>query len=108
MLIWGAFCFGLVIGWVTYRTMRRSQTNGLADIGTIIGAVGGAAVTSLFPSGTELFGGYCVGLAVGFFAYLLIAGIIVARSAKKPELQPMNEWLGAPPSTASKPRDVPR
>jgi hypothetical protein len=98
MLIAGALCFGLVIGWVTYRTLRRSQTNGLSDIATIIGAVGGGAVTSLFPSGDTMFGGYCIGLAVGFFAYLAVAGIMVAQTKKHPEMAEMNTWLGADPT----------
>jgi uncharacterized membrane protein YeaQ/YmgE (transglycosylase-associated protein family) len=97
MLITGSICFGLVIGWVTYRTLRRSPTNGLSDIAVIIGAVGGAAITTLFPYGTEMFSYYCFGLAIGFFAYLIVAGIIVARSRKNTELAAINEWLGAPP-----------
>ncbi len=66
----GALFFGLVIGWISYRTLRLTAgTTALSDITTIIGAVGGAAVTALFRSDV-LFGLYCVGLAVGFFAYL--------------------------------------
>ncbi|MFN2130415.1 MAG: hypothetical protein ACK2VD_07815 [Anaerolineae bacterium] len=69
----GAFCFGLVIGWVAYRTLRkRSETVALSDIATVIGAVGGAAVTGLFKD-SALFGAYCIGLAIGFFLYLIIA-----------------------------------
>jgi len=67
----GAVCFGLVIGWVTYRTLRRQQNAALSDIAGVIGAVGGAAVTKLFGS-PELFAGYCIGLAVGFFLYLIV------------------------------------
>lgn len=101
MLTIGALCFGLVIGWVTYRTMRRSQTNGLSDIATIIGAVGGAAVTALFPTGGEIFGAYCLGLAIGFFAYLIVSGIITVKSAENPALKPVNDWLGADPTAPS-------
>jgi uncharacterized membrane protein YeaQ/YmgE (transglycosylase-associated protein family) len=75
-MVWariGALCFGLVIGWVTYRTLRRrSETVALSDIATVIGAVGGAAVTGLFKD-QALFGAYCIGLAIGFFLYLIIA-----------------------------------
>jgi hypothetical protein len=66
----GALFFGLVIGWISYRTLRLTAgTTALSDITTIIGAVGGAAVTALLRSDV-LFGLYCVGLALGFFAYL--------------------------------------
>ena|SRR5207245_1232679 len=66
----GALLFGIVIGWISYRTLRLTAgTAVLSDFATIIGAVGGAAVTALFRSDV-LFGLYCVGLALGFFAYL--------------------------------------
>lgn len=108
MLTIGALCFGLVIGWVTYRTIRRSQTNGLSDLATVLGAVGGAGVTALFPAKTDLFGGYCIGLAVGFFAYLFVSWRIVAGSVKNPELKVIDEWLGAAPTMPSVKRDVPQ
>ena len=73
----GALCFGLVIGWVTYRTLRRSKENvALSDIATVIGAVGGAAVTTLFPD-DGIFAVYCIGLAVGFFLYLILGVTIL-------------------------------
>jgi O-antigen/teichoic acid export membrane protein len=69
----GACLFGVVIGWVTYRTLRRSnEAVSLSDIATVIGAVGGAAVTGLFTN-SHLFSWYCIGLAIGFFSYLVIA-----------------------------------
>jgi hypothetical protein len=81
--ILGAACFGIVIGWITYRSLRFSTSKGLGDIATVIGAVGGAAVTGIFPSRTGAFGAYCVGLFVGFFGYL--------RAAKDPAAPP---WMG--------------
>jgi ABC-type Co2+ transport system permease subunit len=81
---WGALCFGTVIGWVTYRTLRRSQeTVALSNIASVIGAVGGAAVTALFSS-KELFAWYSIGLTLGFFGYLIL-GNTVFKSV---------EWLG--------------
>ena len=66
----GALLFGLVIGWISYRTLRLTAgTSVLSDIATIVGAVGGAAVTALLRSDV-LFGLYCLGLALGFIAYL--------------------------------------
>ena len=72
----GALCFGLVIGWVTYRTLRRKDGTALSDIATVIGAVGGAAVTSLFAD--DLFSSYCIGLAIGFFGYFIV-GLIIGK-----------------------------
>jgi uncharacterized membrane protein YeaQ/YmgE (transglycosylase-associated protein family) len=75
----GALCFGLVVGWVTYRTIRRkTQDVTLSDIAGVIGAVGGAAVTSLFGNG-HLFAWYAIGLAAGFFLYLIIGSTVAKR-----------------------------
>jgi ABC-type Co2+ transport system permease subunit len=81
--VFGAFCFGLVIGWVTYRTLRRQgETVALSNIATVIAAVGGAAVTALFTG--ELFAWYSIGLTVGFFLYLILGHTLFKDST----------WLG--------------
>lgn len=80
----GAWCFGMVVGWVTYRTLRRSkEAVAISDIASVIAAVGGAAVTSLFE-GVELFSWYCIGLFMGFFSYLAL-GVTVLKDS---------DWLG--------------
>jgi hypothetical protein len=80
----GAAFFGLVIGWVTYRTLRRRKDDAaLSDIAAVIGAVGGGAVTALFKD-SNMFGSYCIGLAVGFFGYLLVAGILFGKKSVEP------------------------
>jgi len=88
----GAFCFGLVIGWVCYRTLRRKEgTAALSDIATVIGAIGGGAVTSLFGEG-NLFSSYSIGLAVGFFLYLAVSMVLMGKQ--------VTEWMtteGGPP-----------
>jgi len=84
----GAACFGLVVGWVTYGSLRRAKRNGLTDITTVIGAVGGAAVTKLFPTETGAFGTYCIGLAIGFFGYLLVYRNAPAKA---------QDWMGEAP-----------
>ena len=76
---WGALAFGLVIGWVTYRTLRRkNDATTLSDISGVIAAVGGAAVVALFKIG-PLFGAYCIGLAIGFFGYFLVGLILYGK-----------------------------
>jgi hypothetical protein len=90
---WGAASFGFVIGWVTYRTVRRSPTTGLSDIATVIGAVGGAAVTTLFPSADRPFGAYGIGLAIGFILYLITAMIVSSVSGAG--IGAVKEWLGS-------------
>jgi len=78
---WGAFAFGLVLGWFLYFLNRYRKEVSLADLTTVIGAVGGGAVMALFPAKTDLFGAYGVGLAVGFFGYLLVLVGLVVKSA---------------------------
>ena len=87
LAIVGALFFGVVVGWVTYGSLRRGNRSGLTDITTVIGAVGGAAVTKLFPTESGAFGAYCIGLAIGFFTYL--------KAATKPNAP---DWLGENPA----------
>lgn len=68
----GAWCFGAILGWFLYFTNRYRSTVQLADVATLIGALGGAAILALFPAKTDLFGAYGVGLFCGFFGYLLV------------------------------------
>ncbi len=83
----GAGCFGAVMGWITYRTLRRREgAAALSDIATVVGAVGGAAVTALFRT-ADLFGAYCIGLFVGFFAYLVVALNVKSEQA-------VDAWMG--------------
>jgi hypothetical protein len=80
----GAFCFGIVIGWVTYRTLRRTgETVALSNIATVIAAIGGGAVTALFNT-PVLFAWYCIGLFIGFFLYLILGNTVFKDSS----------WLG--------------
>jgi len=73
----GAFWFGAVVGFITYRTLRHKSGSGISDIATVIGAVGGGAVLALFPADTTRFDYYGVGLAVGFFLYLAISLLLI-------------------------------
>ena len=47
---------------------------------TVVGVLGGGAILTLFPEGTDLFGAYGIGLFVGFFGYLVVLVVLVARS----------------------------
>ncbi|MFC4117618.1 hypothetical protein [Nonomuraea zeae] len=73
-----------MIGWITYGMLRRREgaTVGLTGLAAVLAAVGGGAVTALVAV-PEVFGGYAVGLAVGFFGYLVAA-----------TLMPDSKWLG--------------
>jgi hypothetical protein len=71
-----------VVGWVTYRTLRRQEgVTALSDIATVIAAVGGGAVTAIFKS-EDLFGSYSIGLLVGFGVYYILGLIFLKGDAK--------------------------
>lgn len=81
ILIWGAVGFGMLIGWYVYYINRyRTGDVQLSDIVTVIGVLGGAGITALFPAGSELFAGYGIGLAIGFFGYFLVLVMLVGMS----------------------------
>ncbi len=90
----GVFCFGLVIGWITYRMLRRSTAGGWRDFACVIGVVGGAATTSLFPASDVMVAAYGLGLAIGFFSNLIVSLALAARGRA---LSPVGEWLGELP-----------
>jgi len=73
----GSMCFGAVIGWITYYTMRKNtKPRTLSDITVIISALVGPAVLAVFPAPEEgkqtMFGYYGIGLSTGFFLYFVI------------------------------------
>jgi hypothetical protein len=77
----GAGAFGAVVGWYVYYINRwRKDDVQLSDIVTLLGAVGGAAITGLFSAKTDLFGAYGIGLAVGFFLYFFILVVLVNKA----------------------------
>jgi hypothetical protein len=77
----GAFAFGVIIGWRLYFTDRyRTAAIDFGDISTVISIIGGGAILALFQSGTDLFGAYGIGLAIGFFSYHMRLASLVRRS----------------------------
>jgi hypothetical protein len=85
VMIVGAAAFGVVIGWTTYFIMRRAQPKALTDLTTILGILGGATILGLFDPKGPMFGGYAIGLLIGFFAYYIqyrrIVGVTAMREA---------------------------
>jgi hypothetical protein len=79
----GAGGFGAVVGWFLYYVNRyRTGEVQLGDVVTLVGAIGGAAILTLFPAKTDLFGAYGIGLAAGFFGYFLALLVMVRISDK--------------------------
>ncbi len=77
----GAGAFGVLIGWYVYYINRyRKGSVQFSDLVTLLGILGGAAILALFPAGTDLFGAYGIGLAIGFFAYFLVLLLLAYNS----------------------------
>lgn len=77
----GAVGFGTIIGWLVYYINRyRTGDVQFSDLATVIGIIGGGVILTLFPEGTDLFGGYGIGLFVGFFAYFIYLNVQVRIS----------------------------
>lgn len=77
----GAGGFGIIIGWYVYYINRyRKEDVSVSDLSTIIGIIGGGAITVLFPEKTDLFGAYGIGLFIGFFGYFISLIILVYKS----------------------------
>lgn len=79
--IFGAAGFGAIIGWLVYYINRyRTGDVQFSDLATVIGIIGGGAILALFPASTDLFGGYGIGLFIGFFSYFLYLNLQVSIS----------------------------
>ena len=77
----GAGSFGFVVGWQLYFVNRyRSGGVSLADLGGIVGAIGGTAVLAMFPAQSDLLGAYGIGMLLGFMGYFLVLAVLVSRS----------------------------
>jgi hypothetical protein len=71
----GAACFGIAVGYFTYRTLvRTAEKTVISVLAAAVGAIGGAAVTRLFASGTSLFAWYSIGLLAGMAVFFAIFG----------------------------------
>jgi hypothetical protein len=101
----GAVFFGLVIGWISYRTLRLTAgTNLLSAIAIIIATVGGAAVITLLKD-EVLFGWYAIGLAIGFLvSFALGLGLYGKQELQLWQMPPMAATPLTPPGAT--PPDV--
>ena len=71
----GAACFGIAVGYLTYRTLvRTADKTVISVLAAAVGAIGGAAVTGLFAAGTSLFAWYSIGLLAGMALFFAIFG----------------------------------
>jgi hypothetical protein len=69
----GAVCFGIVVGYVTYRTLLQSEKTQITDLSAVLAAVGGGVVAERFDDeGGDSFGWYAIGLLAGVAVFLVL------------------------------------
>jgi hypothetical protein len=77
----GPCCFGIVVGFLTYRTLIRSGSSSISDLAAIVAAIGGGAVTGAFLEDNNAFGWYAIGLLAGVIGYWLAFLVLNGRKA---------------------------
>ncbi len=98
----GATSFGAVIGWMVNHVLQRAERVDIKWLASLIGVIGGGAVTAIFEKRGVFFGAYCVGLAIAFFgrAFLLSSSKVfnpklinaeIRRQNKNAEIQEQNK-----------------
>jgi hypothetical protein len=80
----GAACFGIVVGYITYRTLVRNNGTGnsqISDLAAVIAAVGGGTVTT-FLNGqkTDAFAYYSMGLLGGMALYFGLSVVLRGKA----------------------------
>ena len=94
--MFGAGCFGAVIGFVAWHVFRAGEASlDVKQLAAFIGALLGAVVLSAFPAGTTLFAAYSSGLALGFFLVPVSRMIVSALSSMN---QSLNQGVNSAPS----------
>lgn len=69
----GSICFGVLIGYIAYRTLiLTADKTSVSDLTAVIAAVGGGAVTAVIAPQSSNFGWYAIGLLAGFAGYGLL------------------------------------
>ena len=83
LVLIGALCFGVVVGYITYRTLARTTDKAaITDLASVIGAVGGGTALTLWgPADGSLFAVYSIGLVIGMAVYVILSLAIRGRPA---------------------------
>ncbi len=90
----GAGCFGVAIGYVTYRTLvRTTDKAAISDLAAVISAVGGGAITGLFTPATAMFACYAIGLLAGMAVFFVLYGLLNGWSKLAAVMSGDNEVL---------------
>lgn len=97
----GIFCTGFVFGYLLYYAVRHTKEFNVDLLSSAIGAIGGATVVGLLGKVEGWIGPYGMGLAGGFFFYLVLSLILIFKGkfekvAKDKVMLVSQAVLGAP------------
>jgi hypothetical protein len=88
MFVFGGFTFGLIIGYLAWHAVRPEERKiDLKTVTAFIGVVAGAAITALFPTGSDYLAGYFIGLSIGFFVPAVVQTIQILNRKKDEETE---------------------
>jgi bacteriorhodopsin len=82
----GSLIFGVVVGYITYRTLSRTvEKAAISDLSAVVATIGGGAVAKLYTKDSRLFAWYAIGLAAGMVIWfvVLLATRQVRTAARK-------------------------
>ena len=69
----GSLIFGIVVGYITYRTLARTTDKAaVSDLSAVIAAIGGGAVVKLYSPNSHLFAWYAIGIAGGMIIFFIV------------------------------------
>jgi hypothetical protein len=93
----GALVFGLVVGFITYRTLvRTADKAAVTDLVAVVGVIGGGVVTNLYDPTGEPFAWYAIGLALGMAGFFLAYWKMNGKKALAKVMGDETVVLGAP------------
>lgn len=77
----GAACFGVVVGYITYRTLARTVGKAtISDIAAVVGALGGGAITKLYEPNSSGFAWYSIGLLAGMMVFFCVFALVNGKT----------------------------
>jgi hypothetical protein len=93
----GALVFGLVVGFITYRTLvRTADKAAITDLVAVVGVLGGGVVTNLYDPAGDQFAWYAIGLALGMATFFLAYWKMNGKKALAKVMGDDTVVLGAP------------
>jgi hypothetical protein len=78
----GALIFGLVVGYITYRTLARTVgKTAIGDLAAVVAAIGGGAVAKQYEAAGHVFAWYAIGIAAGMAFFFAVFRVMNGKEA---------------------------